>query len=320
MGWGWIARGAVLVCVVVGSMQPAAFAQWDSQDNTAPVPLPPPLPRPTAPKGTPLYEPIVAELPDLPWGLEDEMLANLQSRATIYRRYSSRFTCDETARFADYDKSGSAKKERIKKYAYLIFQDEDRDRVREHRQEFAKNGSLKPAAVEDEERFPPAYAWVYLFSEFNAPYFSFRLLDTRFDGFDYVHVIQFRGASPFASGKDIRQWEGKILVDAFTFTPLEIVAEPTGQRDRLEAQYRIWNTSFSLIGFRTKPKPLGYKARIQFGLRRDELTFPTELRYDTKRAVSATQLIDVRASTRTYEKYLFTDVDDSQQLGDVREE
>lgn len=313
---GGKARGALLACFLAGMTAFPALAQLGSgQDQTVVPELPPPLPRKEAPKGAPTYAPIVAELPDLPWGLPDELLAQLQQRAETYRDYARRFTCDETARMADYDETGDVTKERVKKYAYLLYQTEEGERVREFRQEFGKDGKPRSAPVEDEEKFPPAYAWVFMFGEFNAPYFAFRLLDTRFDGFDYVHEIQFRGSSPFTSGLDIRQWEGKVLVDAFSYTPIEIVAEPTGQADRIEAQFRIYNSSFNIIGFRTKPKPYGYKAHIQFGLRRDDLTFPTELRYDTRRAVSPTQLVDVRASTRTYEKYLFTHVKSSDQVG-----
>ncbi len=305
--------------LAAGSFVPPVLAQiGDSQNDTVPE-LPPPLPPKTAPKDAPLYEPIVPELPDLPWGLPAELLVKLQARTATYRDYAERFTCDETARLADYDESGAVTKERVKKYAYVLLQGGAGDRVREYRQELTKEGKPRPAEVEDEERFPPAYAWVYLFSDFNAPSFAYRLLDTRFDGFDYVHEIQFRGSSPFNSGKDIRQWEGRVLVDAFDHTPLEIVAEPLAQQERIQAQYRMYNTSFNIIGLRTKPKPFGYKAHIQFGLRRDGLAFPTELRYDTRRAVSPTQLIDVRASTRSYERYLFTDVVDTPSVGDVRD-
>lgn len=316
---GSCVRGALLFCLVAGSGALPALGQFeDSQSNTIPE-LPPPLPKKTVPKGVPEYEPIVSELPDLPWGLPEELMSSLRERAETYRDYARRFTCDETARLADYEDTGDVNKERIKKYAYLLVQAEGGDRVREFRQEFSKDGKLRPAQVEDEERFPPAYAWVYLFSKFNAPYFSFRLLDTRFDGFDYVHEVQFRGSLPFTTGQDIRQWEGKVLVDAFHYTPLSIVAEPVGQGDRIQAQFRIYNSSFSIIGFRTKPKPFGYLAHIQFGLRRDELTFPTELRYDTRRAVSVSQLVDVRASIRTYERYRFTNVnvEDRSQTGEA---
>jgi hypothetical protein len=309
--------GALLVAVSVVAVAPRVAPQLGDSQDQGPDPLPPPLPPRSTSKEAAPYEPLVPELPDVPWEIPADLLTALQERARRYRDYARRFVCDETARLADYDATGAVSKERVKRYAYLLSQNESAAQVREYRQELAKDGKLRPAEIEDEERFPPAYAWVYLFSDFHAPYFAFRMLGTRFDGFDYVHEIQFRGSSPFTTGKDIRQWEGRVLIDAFSHTPLEILAEPVAQRDRLAAQYRIWNTSMNIMGFRTKAAPFGYRARIQFGLRRDELTFPTELRYDTMRAESPTQLVDVRASTRSYEGYRFTYVGDETQAGDV---
>ncbi len=313
---GLVSALVVIACVV--PLAPPVEAQFGDGQDQGPDPLPPPLPPRSPSKGATLYEPLVPELPDLEWGIPPELAAALQERSQRYRDYARRFVCDETARLADYDAAGTVTKERIKHYAYLLAQSETPSHLREYRQEQGRDGKLRAAEVEDEEHFPPAYAWVYLFGEFHAPYFSFRLLGTRFDGFDYVHEIQFRGSLPFTTGKDIRQWEGRVLVDAFNHTPIEIVAEPVAQQDRLEAQYRIWSTSLNIMGFRTKPAPYGYRARIQFGLRRDDLTFPTELRCDTMRADSPTNLVVVRTSTRAYEGYRITYVDDEVRPGDVR--
>ena len=73
--------------------------------------------------------------------------------------------------------------------------------------------------------------------------------------------------------------------------------------------YRKWSSSFNVLGMRTGPKPLGHRAHIQFRHRKEGLTFPTELRYDTFLAVSTTQIISLNASTRTYEKYRFYETD-----------
>jgi hypothetical protein len=53
------------------------------------------------------------------------------------------------------------------------------------------------------------------------------------------------------------------------------------------------------------PRPLLYSAFVQFGLRRDGLSFPTELRYDTRVAVSAKQSAPRQASSRRYDGYQF---------------
>ena len=139
----------------------------------------------------------------------------------------------------------------------------------------------------------------------------------RFDGFDLVYEIQFKGSRPFTDGRDILQWEGTVLVDAFRHTPLEIWAEPTNQKERIEALYRNWAKSFNFMGFRTQKAPLGYRAHIQFREHREGLSFPTELRYDTFRAISPAQIIPVRASSRTYNRYRFFNVETDEEIRDV---
>ena len=282
--------------------------------------LPQNVPQPNPPQPTPEeatdYEPVGPES-DEPWGLDASFIDPLYDKSGIYEDYIRRFTCDEQARLAEYDANGQVSDERIRRYGYLLIESEIDHSVREHRQELGKDGSLKGGEVRDEEPFPPAYSWVFLFSRFNEPYFSFRLVDDRFDGFDWIYEIQFRGSLPFRTGKDIREWEGTVLMDAVTHSPLEIIAEPAGQQDRIETLYRQWRSSFNVMGMRTAPKPLGYRAHIQFRYRdRDAaLTFPTDMRYDTFTAVSIKQTVPVRASIRSYSKYRIFKVTDEEEIG-----
>ena len=106
-------------------------------------------------------------------------------------------------------------------------------------------------------------------------------------------------------------------MDPGTHPPVGIVAEPAGQQDRIETLYRQWRSSFNVMGMRTAPKPLGYRAHIQFRYRdRDAaLTFPTDMRYDTFTAVSIKQTVPVRASIRSYSKYRIFKVTDEAEFG-----
>ena len=286
---------------------PAAWGQLSDRHDNLPDPVPPPLPKEATTSDAPKYEAIIDDGPDVEWGLPEELLDSLQRTAMIYGDYSRRFICDEEARVADYNDEGEVSKEKSKTYGYLLLRGSVGDPVREFRQNLGKDGKPK-GEVDDAEQFPPAYAWVFLFDKFFAPYFDFHLVDKRFEGFDLVYEIHFRGSVPFTDGRDIRQWEGKVLVDAFYFTPLEIEAEPIGQKDRLEGMFRIWSQSFNLLGFRTGKKPFGYKAQLNFGLKKGDLRLPTSLRYDTRRAVGPGEVVIVSASTRTYDNYKFTDV------------
>jgi hypothetical protein len=303
-----------LICgIALAAGAGLALAQRDdSPDPTDAVP--PPLPHKPVPEDAQPLEALTPES-DRPWDLPPGVLAAARARTQAYEVYSKRFVCDEFARLADYDGSGEATKEKVRQYGYLLVRD-SANSLREVRQVLTDSGKYK-GEVDDPEPFPPAYAWVFLFSRFHEPYFKFRLLETRFEGFDLVHVIQFKGSLAFTDGKDIRQWEGTVLLDANAYMPVEIVAEPAGQKQRIEAMYRSWSQSFNVMGFRSKPAPRGYRARIEFLLRRDELAFPTDLRYDTFRAVGPTQVIREQASTRSYRNYKFTRAPAEPKVGDV---
>lgn len=280
-----------------------AASQRDPMDPL-PTPPPPPPPRPEKEGEEVTANDQVRPESEAEWTVPDGILEELAERVRQYREYAVRFECIETVRFSDYDE-GIVDKERLRRYRYLLERDESGDNIREFRQRLTSEGETRGGAVNDGDPFPPAYAWVYLFSEFNQPFFSYRYLGDRFEGFDWVREIQFRGALGFTDGRDIRQWEGTVLLDAATLTPLEIHAQPRAQDEKIEAEYRRWARSFNLLGWKAGKKPLAYRARVQFRMRRDGLTFPTDLRYDTARAVSPDSMIPVKASLRSYEDYRF---------------
>jgi hypothetical protein len=293
-----VSLAAVLAALVL--------AQSDDSQQNVPTPVPPPpapdAPRDTAEDAAP-YQSIVPES-SAPWGLEPQLLEALHRSADTYLQYSRRFVCEENARIAEYDGEGQVGREDVRNYEYLLLSGESGETVRELRQLRDRRGNIKDE-VEDAEPFPPAYAWVFLFGRSHEAYFAFRKIDTYFEGFDLVHEIQFRGSLSFTDGRDVRQWEGTVLVDAFKLVPVVVRAEPANQRRRIEEIYRRWAQSFSILGMRTKAPPLGYQATIDYGHRRDGLAFPTLLRYDTFRAISPTQVVMVRASTRSYTNYRF---------------
>lgn len=309
-------RKRIAVLAIVAAMMvlwiglsPAQFE--DNQREQLPIPTPPPPPPKEPPESAAEYERLVDD-DEEPWEMPEDLLASLAHKARIYQAVLQSFTCDESVRRAEYGGGGEVSKEKENRYGYLLVKDPLSERIRESRQEFNKKGELKSGEVVDAEPFPPAYEWVFLFSDYHQSLFSYRYIGQHFDGFDVVHEIEFKGALPFTSGRDIRQWEGRVLVDAFTFTPIEVIAEPTGQRERIRQMFAEFNKSFNALGMRTGNKPMGYQARIAFGFRKDlqasepiRLTFPTELRYDTQKAVGPQSVVPVRASTRSYTKYQF---------------
>lgn len=277
------------------------------EQQLTPPPLPPPV-RAEDERDTDELDPAYMTLlqdDGSPWGLDPEMATKLAAVADKYFDYAVRFVCDETVRKARFD-SGEAKKETRRRYGYLL-ERADGQTLREYRQKMRSDGTVTDSPVEDPEAFPPAYAWVFLFSRANQSYFAYRERGDRFEGYDWVRLFEFKGAIPYADGRDIRQWDGVVLLDATTLTPIEIRAEPSRQRERLRILFDRWSQSFNMVGFRTGPKPDGYSGRVLFQTRRDALTFPTELRYTTFRAVSPKRTTPLAASSRNYARYVFTE-------------
>ena len=244
-------------------------------------------------------------LPDdgSPWGLPQELAARLAGVAEKYLDYAVKFTCDETVRKARFDER-EAKRETTRNYGYLLERG-DGQTIREFRQRMKSDGTVTTGEVNDAEAFPPAYAWVFLFSKANQPYFAYRERGDRFEGYDWVRIFEFKGAVPYTDGRDIRQWDGVVLVDATTLTPVEIRAEPGHQMERLKLLFERWSQSFNIVGFRTGPKAIGFSGRVLFQTRRDQLTFPTQLRYASFRAVTPKSTEPTEASTRDYSAYKF---------------
>ena len=80
--------------------------------------------------------------------------------------------------------------------------------------------------------------------------------------------ISFRGSVPFTDGKDVREWEGYVYLDPITLAPLEIIAVPLNQHEKMTVQlekYRMsWKIAILVVGFRTRKKPKGQIYRLSF--------------------------------------------------------
>ncbi len=306
---------AIVACLALSGAW--ALAQ---QEPVRPIVPPPPQPPPSESEkessnpASPL-EDLVPHGEEARWGLDPGLLQGLARRAESYREYATRFTCLEVARSARYYENGEASHEEVDRFSYLLQREDTGVDLVESRRRVGEGGEVHGGDVEASGSFPPSYGWVFLFSRFNQPYFSYRQVGEGFEGFHWVRTSDFKGALPFTDGRDIRQWEGTALVDAVTLDPIEIEAEPTAQGDRIRAEFDRWSQAFNLIGAHLAPRPFAYRCHVQFRFEQDGLTFPTELRYDTWRAVSRKQVVPVAASVRTYVDYRFFRTRTTEQTG-----
>jgi hypothetical protein len=306
---------AVVLAALIPPPVPPDSGLATPPQRPAPSPEPTPSDKDKAEGPDPAY---MTLLPDdgSPWGLAPELAAQLAAVAEKYLKYAVKFTCTETVRKAKFT-DGEAKKESSKSYGYLLERG-DGQSILEFRQKMKSNGIVSTTEVQDAEAFPPAYAWVFLFSKANQPFFAYRERGDRFEGYDWVRIFEFKGAIPYTDGRDIRQWDGVVLVDGSTLTPVEIRAEPGHQQERLKLLFDRWSQSFNLAGYRTGPKAIGFSGRVLFQTRRDQLTFPTQLRYSTFRAVTPKSTQPTEASTRDYSQYHFFETGTNERVLDSK--
>ena len=124
------------VCTNFRSVSMSSSAAMAAASVPGGNPVPPPNPPRPKPERAGDYEPI-NEKSEAPWGIEGELLETLYLRAETYAAYTKRFTCNETARLANYDKSGGVNNEKTRRYGYLLITPESGEGVYEIRQEFA---------------------------------------------------------------------------------------------------------------------------------------------------------------------------------------
>lgn len=317
-------EGMLRAVAVLSTFLLAAAIAQRPLDHVSDFDVPPPLKQPPKPKHARPYEPALPES-DAPWTLPEKMFELFVKRSALYEENAHKFVCDETVELARYDRNGEASSGKQWRHAYYLSGD-GFDLI-ETRLKLRKDGSVRlgsPARFQDDLRFPPSYAWLLLFNDVNRGVISVRYVEERVEGFGLVHEIHFRGGLPFQAGKDVREWEGTLLVDAATLSPLSIVAEPRGQNERLQEAYRRYVRSlkvsiFGMINFRSKPEARGYRAQIDFDRIHDGLRFPSRVRYDTFELVSGEEVLPVMASTRWYDGYRFTAVDIEEHLGTSRD-
>ena len=158
---------------------------------------------------------------------------------------------------------------------------------------------------------PPPFTWTLLFSDRIEPLLAFRDLGERLEGFRRVRALAFRGALPFDGGADVREWEGRLDVDADTLEPLGVEATPAGQHERMRVAYHRREESTRLVlglfggglwARRLAPAPLGRRLRVRFEPWRGGVVLPTDVEMEILRQLDGGGAVRVvRTRHRRYE-------------------
>jgi hypothetical protein len=255
-----------------------------------------------------------AAAPAPAWGLSERLSATLARQADAYLDRARRLACVETVRRVRYMAARPIVKER--RYEFVPGRSFGDSVIPEFRFEISPRGKVRKRAWRRSKTFPSAHDWARLFSASNQPYFMYRDLGIRIEGFDLVREIQFRGWLPFTDGRDIRQWEGTALVEITALRIVEIRARPRNQDARVAKLYDKWSRSFKItLGlfagplfvplktFRMARRPLAHYCFLRFDCRRDGARLPSLLRYEARRAVSREETARRSISTRRYHGY-----------------
>jgi hypothetical protein len=246
------------------------------------------------------------------WGRIPHLSAALASQADCYLEHRDEFVSVETARSTRYRNERPRRATSFgRPLPGLPYGDETTPEFRlrtEHQESRARKRVSRKLSV-----FPSPHDWAALFSAKNQPFFMFRELGTRLEGFDFVREIRFRGALPFTDGRDIREWEGVALVEASLLRVVEIRARPLNQEDRLRFLYDRWSRSFKItFGIFAGPffipgptlrfarRPLAYRCFVRFDDRKEQIWLPTLMSCEIRQAVSPERTVLRTLSTRHY--------------------
>jgi hypothetical protein len=241
------------------------------------------------------------------WGLSPMLLARLGEKSGEYETTALRFTCQESVERTRYRQHSSSGSE-TSRAAYLLAHDPVTGEWVEHRASRVgpRGAPTRPT--------PLPYEWTFLFLPKNQPYFAYRKVDAAWDGFSRAATIQFRGALPFRTGSDIREWEGIATVDIDTGALLKIVAVQRDETVRLSALRRKYlrrvKISFGLLGgpplvFTRFGRPIDIRRiTLEFVAVKPTLTLPGDVREDVMK-ITEKGLRPLVTIHRSYTAYRF---------------
>jgi hypothetical protein len=215
---------------------------------------------------------------DAPWELSAKLLSGLERGASRFVGLAVRLSSHETATVVRPTPKGW-RENSLGRDAYSLTV--ALDEVRTH------GGKPDKRKVFERHAEPAPYSWLLLFSADNQPYFRYREIDGVTNGLG-VRSIEFRGAMHFSDGRDIRQWQGTVLVNSDDHSIVRVVAEPKDQQERIRVRLDRRNKNMGFrIGpggpvSRAGPRVRSRRTTVLFNAQLDSLRLPSESRNEVR--------------------------------------
>lgn len=208
----------------------------------------------------------------------EALLERLADRADLYREYALGFNCTESVIRSFYNSEKGAFRRRDREvYDYIFTENEKSGQLEEDRRLIEENGrQVRPSSRELLLGIPPSYAWSQIFSRKNRGRFLFRPAGKVLRSYRLLIEMEFVGSAAEPGGADIGGWTGRVTVDSSTLNIHSIVAEPSGQMARVEAETMKYQRAFAIMGVPLASKPRTQSLEVTFGLENQGLTYPTE--------------------------------------------
>lgn len=239
----------------------------------------------------------------------EDLLPRLARRAAIYKETALRFACVEEVTLTEFGKEEAVKKQDTEVHDYLL-ENTRRGGLQPYRAILSRNDKkTNRHQVKPEYGTPEPYSWQLMFVESGQGRFQFDLIDQEFVNPHDTWVIDFIALASYVTGERIEEWEGTVWVDQDTLDILRVKAQPSKERDTLEARLAEYRQAFRVLGMSTKKKPRSRSLTVEFDLQREELRFPSRSLY----AVHLVDEMDVRRAkssvVQRFRDYVFFDVE-----------
>lgn len=237
------------------------------------------------------------------WGpLPQDLARVLEAKADGYGRRALSFSCLERVRTAQYSE-GTAEKESWKDFDYLLIK--EAGTLEGFRALRYKPGGKDPISDSSPYPFPEPFLWSLVFEPRISSTLRFKVGTWRTTPWKLAIPIEWSSSAPVSGQQHVTEWSGTAEVEFRTGNLLRIVARPSLQEERLQAQLERFQTAFRLFGFSLAPAPIGSELTVDFDFEHEGYSFPTRVELTTYRLLGFGQRAIVKREVVEFLNYRF---------------